>query len=192
MFMHSLLTSSLRCLCVALLAMAVAAPSAAEGDITRVLKGKDVNEANLLEALTPDEEPVLTRSLKVGRDNPVLNKPARRPSASLLITFETNSSEITARAKEQLDVVAAALRNEKLSEFSFNIEGHADPRGQSSTNLTLSQLRADSVRQYLVDTHSISPERLKAQGKGDRELLNPQVPAAAENRRVTIVTNTRQ
>jgi OmpA-OmpF porin, OOP family len=99
---------------------------------------------------------------------------------------------VTMRAKEQLDVVAAALRNDKLAEYSFNIEGHADPRGQSASNLMLSQLRAESVRQYLVEAHSISPERLKALGKGDRELLNPQVPASPENRRVTIVTNTRQ
>jgi OmpA-OmpF porin, OOP family len=180
------------CALVAALAAVLSVPATAEADTTRVLKGNDVNEANLLDALTPDEEPVVTRSLKVGRDNPVLAKPARRPSASLLITFETNSSEVTMRAKEQLDVVAAALRNDKLAEYSFNIEGHADPRGQSASNLMLSQLRAESVRQYLVEAHSISPERLKALGKGDRELLNPQVPASPENRRVTIVTNTRQ
>jgi OOP family OmpA-OmpF porin len=54
----------------------------------------------------------------------------------------------------------------------------------------LSQQRAESVRSYLVSTHSIAAERLKAEGKGDTDLLNRKVPSAPENRRVTIVTNT--
>ena len=51
--------------------------------------------------------------------------------------------------------------------------------------------RADSVREYLINTHGIAAERLKAEGRGDRDLLNRKVPSAPENRRVTIVTNLR-
>jgi OOP family OmpA-OmpF porin len=184
-FRHALRAGALAaCLVSAGLLPAVAQDASG----TRVLKGQDVTESNLISALTPDEPEVVTRSLKVGRDARPAG-PARKPSASLLITFETNSSTITPRAKEQLDVVASALLNERLAEYSFNVEGHADPRGNSDSNLTLSQQRAESVRQYLVSAHSIEPQRLKALGKGDRELLNTQVPAAPENRRVTIVTN---
>ena len=117
--------------------------------------------------------------------------PARKPSASLLITFETNSAELTPSAKQQLGVVAAALKNDRLAEYSFNVEGHADPRGSSEANLSLSQQRAESVRDFLVSAHGIAAERLKAEGKGDHDLLNRKVPSAAENRRVTIVTNVR-
>lgn len=154
---------------------------------TTVLKGKAVTEGNLIDALTP-EEPVVTRSLRVQRDTPG-QQAARKPSASLLITFETNSAELTPQAKKQLDVVAAALRNNKLADYGFNVEGHADPRGAHDMNLTLSQQRAESVRNYLVTAHSIDPKRLKAVGKGDAEVLNAKDPAAAENRRVTIVTD---
>jgi outer membrane protein OmpA-like peptidoglycan-associated protein len=156
----------------------------------QVLRGNKVTESNLLDALTPDPEPVVTRSLKVTRDG-APTVPARKPSASLLITFETNSAELTAPAKKQLDVVAAALKNDRLAEYSFNVEGHADPRGDADGNLTLSQQRADSVREYLINTHGIAAERLKAEGRGDRDLLNRKVPSAPENRRVTIVTNLR-
>ena len=152
-----------------------------------VLKGKAVTENNLIDALTPDE-PVVTRSLRVQRDTPG-QQAARKPSASLLITFETNSAELTAQAKKQLDVVAAALNNNKLAEYSFNVEGHADPRGAHDANLSLSQQRAESVRQYLVSAHAIDAKRLKAVGKGDSEQLNADNPAAPENRRVTIVTD---
>jgi outer membrane protein OmpA-like peptidoglycan-associated protein len=171
-----------------LLAGACATPWAEE---TTVLKGNKVTESNLLEALAPAPEPVLTRSLKVSRDNGAgVLAPKKKPSASLLITFETNSSELTAPAKQQLDVVAAALKNDRLAEYSFNVEGHADPRGAADANLVLSQQRAESVRAYLVAQHGIAAERLKAEGKGDTDLLNRKVPTAPENRRVTIVTNT--
>lgn len=157
---------------------------------TRVLKGQGVTEANLVDALTPPPERVLTRSLRVGRDGQGVSAaaPPRKPSASLLITFETNSAELTEAARQQLDVVAAALKNDRLAEYSFSVEGHADPRGTADFNQVLSQQRADSVRSYLVSTHSIAPQRLRAEGKGDREPMNRSFPAAAENRRVTIVT----
>ena len=162
----------------------------AANDAATVLKGNKVTESNLLDALTPAPEDVTTRSLRVTRDGaPAV--PPRKASASLLITFETNSAQLTSAAKQQLSVVAAALKNNRLAEYSFSVEGHADPRGTAETNLTLSQQRADSVREYLVSAHGIAPERLQAQGKGDLELLNRKVPAAAENRRVTIVTNTK-
>lgn len=160
---------------------------------TTVLKGQAVTESNLVDALLPDDSPVVTRSLRVQRDNPVKpgaapEKP-RKASASLLITFETNSAALMPQAKKQLDVVAAALRNDKLSEYNFNVEGHADPRGTRDANLSLSQQRAESVRAYLVSQNNIDPKRLKAVGKGDAELLNKANPQAHENRRVTIVTD---
>lgn len=156
---------------------------------TRVLKGRDVTEADLLNALTPPEEGVRTRTLVLGtQKKPGAAAPRRQPSASLLITFETNSSVLSSSAREQLDVVGAALRNDRLKSYSFQVEGHADPRGRPDDNMQLSRQRAESVRQYLVETHHIEAERLLAVGKGDLEPLIRSVPAAPENRRVTIVT----
>lgn len=188
LFRVSRVSHPMLALALALSATLAAAQPAPQGEA--VLRGNKVTESNLLDALTPDPEPVVTRSLKVTRDG-APTVPARKPSASLLITFETNSAELTAPAKKQLDVVAAALKNDRLAEYSFNVEGHADPRGDADTNLFLSQQRADSVRAYLIATHGIAAERLNAEGRGDRDLLNRKVPSAAENRRVTIVTNLR-
>ena len=176
------------------LAAALAAPVAAQPVDTKLLRGKAVTEANVLDALTPApaEERIVTRSLKVSPDSAVAATlaPRRKPSASLLITFETNSAALTARSKEQLDVVAAALKNDRLRDFGFDVEGHADPRGSAEGNKTLSQQRAESVRNYLVATHGLAESRLRAVGKGDAEVLNTKDIAAAENRRVTIVTVT--
>ncbi|MBT9524199.1 MAG: OmpA family protein [Rhizobacter sp.] len=186
--MRSTLTSAPKIAAVLLLLTGACATTWAQD--TTLLKGNKVTESNLLDALTPAPEPVLTRSLKVSRSTDAVLAPKKKPSASLLITFETNSAELTAAAKQQLDVVAAALKNDRLAEYSFNVEGHADPRGVAEANLVLSQQRAESVRAYLVSSHNIAAERLKAEGKGDTDLLNRKVPAAPENRRVTIVTNT--
>jgi OmpA-OmpF porin, OOP family len=176
--------------CVLALLMSCAATGHALAQDTTVLKGKNVTEENLLDALTPSDA-VVTRSLRVrpSGSGALATAPARKPSASLLITFETNSAELTAAAKQQLDVVGAALKNDRLAEYNFNVEGHADPRGNAESNMVLSKQRAESVRAYLVGSHGIGPQRLNAEGKGDLELLNRAVPAAPENRRVTIVTN---
>jgi OOP family OmpA-OmpF porin len=183
-------------LAAALLCASAASAFAQAGD-TRVLKGRAVTQQNVLDALTPRPGAGASRSLKVTSDGSpstpsavVAQQAQKKPSASLLITFETNSAVLLPRSKEQLDVVAAALKNDRLKDFSFDVEGHADPRGTSEGNLTLSQQRADSVRAYLVQVHGLPPSRLRAVGKGDAELLNTRDVAAAENRRVTIVTIT--
>jgi outer membrane protein OmpA-like peptidoglycan-associated protein len=137
----------------------------------------------LIRALTPEPPAVRLRSLKVEPSRPP--KPAE---ASLLIVFQTNSADLTPQARDSLDVVGRALKADELVELRFEIEGHADPRGGHELNQRLSEARAESVRLYLVQAHSISESRLRAVGKGDRELLNTNNPVAPENRRVTIKT----
>ena len=154
----------------------------------KVLEGKDVTESALVNALTPDPQ-MRTRSIKITRDGAPA-APAKSPSASLLITFETNSAQLTPKSKEALEVVGRALKSDKLAEFRFSIEGHADPRGNEASNLRLSQLRAESVAGYLAERQQIDRNRLKPVGKGQTELLNVANPAAPENRRVTIRTLT--
>ena len=188
---------------VALLALAglLAGPVRAE----QILKDKDLSEKNLLDALTPsaaavpqpgaESDDVTLRSIRVKREQPsaklmeqVAKAPPKRNSASVLITFVTNSSDLAESAKASLDVVARALHADQLTNYKFRIEGHADPRGNPDDNLRLSQARAVSVVNYLADQHQISRDRLKPVGKGDTELLNTRQADAAENRRVTIVT----
>jgi outer membrane protein OmpA-like peptidoglycan-associated protein len=147
-------------------------------------------------ALTPDTvldalDPVAVRarSLRIGATRP--DAGPLRASASLLITFETNSFELSPAARRQLDIVASALHNDRLAQHRFTVEGHADPRGSAETNLRLSQERADSVKQYLVARHRIAEDRLVTEGHGERELLIPERPTAPENRRVTFVTQVR-
>ena len=129
-------------------------------------------------------------------------KPALRPAAaaagtaaaaaqpgraSILVTFITGSADLTGDAKKALDVLAGAMKSDKLANVKFTIEGHADPRGGEDLNMRLSQSRAESVRGYLTASHGLAGERINAVGKGSSALMNPNDPAAPENRRVTIV-----
>lgn len=158
-----------------------------------VLKGSDVNENALVDALTI-EGPTVTDGQMRGF------KPTTTPGgkaqtrkvgpgkASLLITFSTDSAELTPDARATLDTLARAVQSDALAGFSFNVEGHADSRGDFNHNMELSKMRAESVVSYLISQHGILPERLTAIGKGSTEQLNAAQPDAPENRRVTIVT----
>lgn len=180
---------SLLALCI----MAAALP--ATGQEGPVLKEGQADVGTLVDALAPQEvqEPMRKRSIRLVRDD-VGTAPVAAPKpakVSLLITFDTNSANLTSSARESLAVVGQALSSEKLAASRFAIEGHADPRGVAAANLKLSQLRAQSVRDYLVGTMNIDRARLEAVGKGDRELMNTANPDAPENRRVTIVNLSR-
>lgn len=152
-----------------------------------------VTERELVDALTPKREvtdacpPGATcRNINVkAASAPAPSKPA---GASLLITFATNSAELTAQARRSLDLVARALASSELSSYRFVIEGHADKRGTDEENDALSQARAEAVRDYLVSVHGISEDRLDPVGKGNREPANRHNVTAPENRRVTFLT----
>jgi len=151
-----------------------------------VIADESLTSGAVLQALDPNT--VRARSLRISATGRSAVPP--RASASLLVTFDTNSSELTGAARRQLDIVASALRNDRLVEYRFTVEGHADPRGHADSNLKLSQDRAESVKRYLM-AQGIAEERLVAQGRGDREPMLPAQPAAPENRRVTFVTQGR-
>ena len=155
----------------------------AGADSTTVFEGKAVTEQALIEALTP---PVRMRSIKVQRESSGETRSA--PAAHLLITFDFDSADLSADAKGLVDKLGRALNTQPLTEFSFTVEGHADPRGTPEYNVRLSQARAESVLRYLVAQHGISERRLRAVGKGSTEPLNTAVESAPENRRVTVVT----
>lgn len=167
----------------------------AEPEKEKVMKEGQVNEQSLIDALTP---PVRTRSWRpgvaaAGTAGVAAQAPASATAkASILVTFVTGKADLTADAKKALDVLAGAMKSDKLASVKFTIEGHADPRGSEELNLKLSQARAESVRDYLTASHGMAAERVNAVGKGSSALMKPSEPAAPENRRVTIVAQQKE
>ena len=66
--------------------------------------------------------------------------------------------------------------------------GHTLSTGKREYNLTLSQRRADVIRDILIGTFKISPKRLQAVGLGEEQLLDSAHPSAPVNQQFQIVT----
>jgi len=152
----------------------------------KVLKESEITESAIIDALAPEKK-TLNRTFKpIG--NQVVSAPEQPRSASLLITFEVNSAELTYKAKQALDKVGRALNMDKLADFKFSIEGHTDLSGSYELNQRLSQARAERVMSYLIHEHGIDSHRLNAIGRSYSQLLNKKNPTAQENRRVEFRT----
>ncbi len=54
--------------------------------------------------------------------------------------------------------------------------------------MALSQKRADSIRDALVNTFKISPKRIQAIGLGEEQMQDANQPSAAVNQQAQIVT----
>lgn len=74
------------------------------------------------------------------------------------------------------------------------VEGHTDSFGSDETNLTLSQERAEAVREYiLANIRNLSPEDVGAVGFGESRPVanNETVEGRAKNRRIDVVIRPR-
>jgi OOP family OmpA-OmpF porin len=65
---------------------------------------------------------------------------------------------------------------------------HTGATGRRDANLTLSQRRADSIREVLAGTFKISPKRLQALGLGEEQLQDSTSPTSLANVRAQIAT----
>ncbi|MDX2202821.1 MAG: OmpA family protein [Hyphomicrobiaceae bacterium] len=115
------------------------------------------------------------------------SEPESPPKIDLYVNFEFNQSALTmSDARVALDVLGKALQDTRLDGMRFAIIGHTDAVGTDAYNMELSQRRAAAVRAYLIQFHRISEQRLKAEGRGFRELKDPADPRNAVNRRVEV------
>ena len=104
------------------------------------------------------------------------------------IFFENNSDKLKVASLSQLDELAKILY--KYDGASLTIEGHTDSVGKDDFNMTLSQKRSDSVKQYLIGK-GIDAARLTGVGYGESRPVadNKTTLGKAKNRRVELKTN---
>lgn len=131
--------------------------------------------------------------------NPAIQEPGKQPQnpqgpnslsggaamVDLTIQFAFDSATILDESKALLDRLAKALNAPQLQNLRFVVEGHTDGVGNKQYNDQLSARRAQSVVDYLANS-GVNAARLRSTGKGFAELLYPQDPKAAANRRVRI------
>lgn len=126
-------------------------------------------------------------SLRQVRDYPEVR--ALAPTIDVeSITFETGSAAIRpseAQKLSQLGRFMSDLIDENPAEM-FLIEGHTDAVGSGSSNLALSDRRAESLALALTEYFEVPPENLVVQGYGEAELLVPTQAAEQRNRRTAV------
>ncbi len=102
------------------------------------------------------------------------------------LTFDSGASQIKPENFDLLAKVEKAIDVFPRSELT--IEGHTDAHGGDALNQKLSQARAESVQQYMINAMRIPSYRLIATGYGETRPVASNETAAgrARNRRIDI------
>jgi outer membrane protein OmpA-like peptidoglycan-associated protein len=131
-----------------------------------------------------------TRGLSVPERAQLADAVADKPSLDFVIYFDFNSATISPKSKASLDALGAALQDDSLKGASIMVAGHTDATGRPEYNLTLSERRAQSVRDYLSGKFGVPADNLTVVGYGAERLKDAAEPTASVNRRVQIVNLT--
>lgn len=153
-------------------------------DVQRKIDTKQVVSANEIAGSLSSPE-ISTRN-KRGIRNVM-----KKPQVDLNINFAKNSDEVTGDSMQQLENVAQALKNNSLTNSKIVIEGHTDADGGADYNKSLSERRAQKVREILTARYGIPPTRLEIVGRGMSAPVasNQEEFGKALNRRVTFINS---
>lgn len=154
---------------------------------TRSLSGADRPASNPNDLAAIKRISGQSRSLSATDRDQMAAIATKRPKINLEINFEYNSATLTPKAEPQLNSLGEALTSSDLKGSIIMLGGHTDAKGGDHYNQVLSERRAETVKQFLMDKYHIPAENLVAAGYGKKGLKNLNDPMAAENRRVEIV-----
>ena len=101
------------------------------------------------------------------------------------VSFKTNSEVLDSSSYQRLDKAVATLKNNPGT--NVIVAGHTDSSGDAAYNQSLSEKRANMVRNYLIEK-GVDGSRLSARGYGETEPVasNNSAAGRAKNRRVEL------
>jgi outer membrane protein OmpA-like peptidoglycan-associated protein len=116
----------------------------------------------------------------------------RREARGLIVTlssgvfFDSGKTALKKGAQSTLTRIANQLKSD--NSIRITVEGHTDNVGTPAKNQTLSEKRAEAVRDFLVGA-GVASDRVTAAGKGDTQPIATNKTAAGrqQNRRVELV-----
>ena len=102
------------------------------------------------------------------------------------LRFETGSATLMESSQDQLQTLARLMA--AYSDVNIRLEGYTDNTGDPTANMTLSKLRADSVKEQLVAL-GVDATRIETDGLGiDNPVAsNETEEGRAQNRRIEVV-----
>jgi outer membrane protein OmpA-like peptidoglycan-associated protein len=179
-----------------------AAPAYAPGDFAKAIREAPCRDGQPRDAggACPVADEGESRGFRLLRDNAsgasrpdassavrvpakIAARPAASPLSDLRISFRLGSAELLPAGAAQARALAVALTEPQFSSTRFEIAGYTDATGSPERNLALSDARAEAVRAFLV-ANGVEAARLSAKGYGSQDLLYPDRPRDASNRRV--------
>jgi OmpA-OmpF porin, OOP family len=103
------------------------------------------------------------------------------------VLFDTGSDRIRPESTPTLKEIAAMLKEH--ADLELMIEGHTDNVGAAASNQSLSEKRAEAVRQHLINTYGVDASRLQSKGFGPSKPStdNDTPEGRQQNRRVELV-----
>ena len=116
---------------------------------------------------------------------PELNK---LPQFVTEVLFDEDAAVVRPDSYRTLGRIADALTDPSMLGYRFLIVGHTASAGRRDFNLTLSQRRADVIRDVLINTFKVSAKRLVALGLGEEQLVDRTRPGAPANSRFQVIT----
>lgn len=111
--------------------------------------------------------------------------PRSARGVGLPIPFELDSDVLRPQAMEIIDQLVEVFKANGTDRYL--IEGHTDITGDAGHNRALSERRAKAVVRYLVERHGLPESRFQVRGQGSANLLLPEDPKHARNRRVAVL-----
>jgi outer membrane protein OmpA-like peptidoglycan-associated protein len=92
------------------------------------------------------------------------HRPTSSAGLEMEVLFRTGSSDLDIEAEHRLVGLSEMLDREP--DLVVTLDGHADRRGNDQYNLELSEARAESVRQILMN-HGLTSDRIASRAHGD-------------------------
>lgn len=135
--------------------------------------------------ISQNERIILSQGIPMAINLSLLRNDARIRISG--IRFASGSAVIDPESYQAIDEAVRFLKTNPT--VRVEIQGHTDSQGSYQGNLTLSQERAQSVRDYLIRVHGISADRLEARGYGSNVPVasNDTEAGRSQNRRVELV-----
>ncbi|CAM4081034.1 OmpA family protein [Zobellia roscoffensis] len=142
-----------------------------------------------LRGIDTEKESILIGNIKVAKGGVDLRRQllADGKISTNGILFDSGSANIQPQSMGIIRQIYQVLQQD--SSINLKIVGHTDADGDDSKNMSLSQSRADSVKNALISVYNVSSDRLTTEGKGETEPVgdNSSPDGKAQNRRVEFI-----
>ena len=110
------------------------------------------------------------------------------PAFTADIQFDVDTPIVRPESYQTIGRIADAMVHSTLLPYTFLIVGHIEANGKREPNVTLSQRRADAIRDVLANTFKISIKRLASLGVGEEQFIDQAHPGSAVNQQIQIIT----